>query len=237
MSESAKQLESLIARGYKHGFVTDIDSDTVAPGLDEDVVRLISRKKGEPAFLTEWRLKALRHWLTMKEPHWSHVQVRAHRLPGHLLLLGAQVEAGRPEEPRGRRPEAAGNLREARRTAARARAACRCGGRRGVRQRLGGHHLQGAPGRRRGRVLSVLRSGAHAPAAHRAVPGQRRALHRQLLRDAQLRGVHRRLVRVRAQGRALPDGAVDVLSHQCRQDRAVRAHADHRGCWKPCVLP
>jgi Fe-S cluster assembly protein SufB len=72
MSETAKQLESLIARRYKHGFVTDIDSDTVPPGLDEDMVRLISRKKGEPAFLTEWRLKALRHWLTQSEPHWSH---------------------------------------------------------------------------------------------------------------------------------------------------------------------
>ncbi|HWW32933.1 MAG TPA: Fe-S cluster assembly protein SufB, partial [Steroidobacteraceae bacterium] len=74
MSETAKELESLIGRGYQHGFVTEIDSDTVAPGLDEDVVRLISRKKGEPAFLTEWRLKALRHWLTMKEPHWGHVR-------------------------------------------------------------------------------------------------------------------------------------------------------------------
>jgi Fe-S cluster assembly protein SufB len=74
MSESAKQLEALIARRYKHGFVTDIDADTVPPGLDEDVVRLISRKKGEPAFLTEWRLKALRHWLTMTEPHWSHTR-------------------------------------------------------------------------------------------------------------------------------------------------------------------
>ena len=74
MSESAKQLESLIARGYRHGFVTDVDADTVPPGLDADVVRLISRKKQEPAFLTEWRLKALRHWLTMKEPHWSHVR-------------------------------------------------------------------------------------------------------------------------------------------------------------------
>jgi Fe-S cluster assembly protein SufB len=72
MSETTNQLESLIARRYKHGFVTDIDSDTVPPGLDEDVVRLISRKKGEPAFLTEWRLKALRHWLTLSEPHWSH---------------------------------------------------------------------------------------------------------------------------------------------------------------------
>jgi len=74
MSETEKQLESLIGRGYKHGFVTEIDSDTVPPGLDESVVRLISRKKGEPAFLTEWRLTALRHWLTMREPHWAHVR-------------------------------------------------------------------------------------------------------------------------------------------------------------------
>src|SRR2546423_3296497 len=74
MSENARQLETLIARGYQHGFVTEIDADTVAPGLDEDVVRLISRKKQEPAFLTEWRLKALRHWLTMREPHWPHVK-------------------------------------------------------------------------------------------------------------------------------------------------------------------
>ena len=69
---SAPPLETLVSRSYRHGFVTDIDSDTVPPGLDEDVVRLISHKKREPAFLTEWRLKALRHWLTMREPHWSH---------------------------------------------------------------------------------------------------------------------------------------------------------------------
>ena len=75
MSENAKQLEQLLGRGYQHGFVTEIESDTVPPGLDEDVVRLISRKKQEPAFLTEWRLKALRHWLTMKEPHWAHLKV------------------------------------------------------------------------------------------------------------------------------------------------------------------
>jgi Fe-S cluster assembly protein SufB len=72
MSETDTQIESLVSRQYKHGFVTDIESDTVPPGLDESVVRLISRKKNEPAFLTEWRLKALRHWLTMQEPHWSH---------------------------------------------------------------------------------------------------------------------------------------------------------------------
>src|SRR6202167_2501673 len=75
MSETTSGLEALLERGYQHGFVTEIDSDTVPPGLDEDVVRLISRKKQEPEFLTAWRLKALRHWLTMKEPHWAHLRV------------------------------------------------------------------------------------------------------------------------------------------------------------------
>src|SRR5690606_11191818 len=63
-------IEALVGGAYRHGFVTDIESDTVAPGLNEDVVRMISLKKKEPAFLLEWRLKALRHWLTMREPHW-----------------------------------------------------------------------------------------------------------------------------------------------------------------------
>ncbi len=58
---------------YKAGFVTDIESDVLPPGLNEDVVRLISSKKKEPAFLTEWRLKAYRHWLTMREPTWQNV--------------------------------------------------------------------------------------------------------------------------------------------------------------------
>jgi Fe-S cluster assembly protein SufB len=76
MSETADNLEKLIGRGYEHGFVTDIESDSLPPGLDEDVVRAISRKKKEPAFLTEWRLKALRHWRTMREPHWAHVEYK-----------------------------------------------------------------------------------------------------------------------------------------------------------------
>ncbi len=58
---------------YKYGFVTDIEQDTVPPGLDEDVVRLISAKKNEPEWLTEWRLRAYRHWLTMVEPTWVNV--------------------------------------------------------------------------------------------------------------------------------------------------------------------
>jgi len=73
MASTPTDLDELVGQKYRHGFVTDIDADTVPPGLDEDVIRLISRKKGEPEFLLEWRLKSLRHWLTMREPHWAHV--------------------------------------------------------------------------------------------------------------------------------------------------------------------
>ena len=71
---SMDDLNSLVSRSYRHGFVTDIDADTVPPGLDESVVRLISRKKGEPEFLLEWRLRALRHWQQMREPHWGQLR-------------------------------------------------------------------------------------------------------------------------------------------------------------------
>jgi Fe-S cluster assembly protein SufB len=73
MSSNQKDLENLVQRPYEHGFVTDIDADTLPPGLDEDVVRCISRKKNEPQFLLDWRLKAYRHWLTMTEPKWAKV--------------------------------------------------------------------------------------------------------------------------------------------------------------------
>jgi Fe-S cluster assembly protein SufB len=73
MATDSKDIAGLVERKYRHGFVTEIDEDRVPPGLDEDVIRLISLKKGEPEFLTEWRLKAYRHWLTMTEPTWAHV--------------------------------------------------------------------------------------------------------------------------------------------------------------------
>jgi Fe-S cluster assembly protein SufB len=73
MATDNKDVDSLLRGEYRHGFVTDIESDTVPPGLDEGVVQLISRKKQEPAFMLEWRLKAYRHWLTMKEPRWAHL--------------------------------------------------------------------------------------------------------------------------------------------------------------------
>jgi Fe-S cluster assembly protein SufB len=75
MSTQQQDLDALVAQKYRHGFVTDIESDTVPPGLDEDVIRLISRKKGEPQFMLDWRLKAFRHWLTMQEPDWPHLRI------------------------------------------------------------------------------------------------------------------------------------------------------------------
>jgi Fe-S cluster assembly protein SufB len=66
-------IESLVNKEYAYGFVTDVESDTIGRGLNEDVVRVISTKKNEPAFMLEWRLKAYRRWLTMKEPHWSNL--------------------------------------------------------------------------------------------------------------------------------------------------------------------
>jgi len=73
MSTDPENIESLVNRRYEHGFVTDIATDSLPPGLDEDVVRAISAKKNEPEFMLQWRLKAYRHWLTMTEPEWAHV--------------------------------------------------------------------------------------------------------------------------------------------------------------------
>ncbi|CAN5277579.1 Fe-S cluster assembly protein SufB [soil metagenome] len=69
----SSSIDSLVNREYQYGFVTDVEADTIAPGLSEDVIRLISTKKDEPAWLLDWRLKAYRRWLTMKEPHWPNV--------------------------------------------------------------------------------------------------------------------------------------------------------------------
>ena len=73
MSSALDQLEGLTAQEYKYGFVTDIDQETLPPGLNEDTVRFISAKKEEPQWLLEWRLQAFRNWQRMKEPDWPNV--------------------------------------------------------------------------------------------------------------------------------------------------------------------
>jgi len=75
MSSSTKEIEQLIGKEYDKGFVTNLESDTFLPGLDEDVIKALSAKKNEPSFMLEWRLKAYRHWLTMTPPEWAFVNV------------------------------------------------------------------------------------------------------------------------------------------------------------------
>jgi Fe-S cluster assembly protein SufB len=69
----SSSIETLVNREYPYGFVTEVEADTLPPGLSEAVVRLVSGKKDEPEWLLDWRLKAYRRWLTMKEPHWPNV--------------------------------------------------------------------------------------------------------------------------------------------------------------------
>ncbi|SHM43603.1 Fe-S cluster assembly protein SufB [Vreelandella subglaciescola] len=70
---ATEEMEQLVRREYKDGFVTDIESDTLPPGLDENTIAFISQKKGEPEWMLEWRLDAYRQWLTMKTPSWAHL--------------------------------------------------------------------------------------------------------------------------------------------------------------------
>jgi Fe-S cluster assembly protein SufB len=73
MATEPNTIESLANREYKYGFVTEIEADTVPRGLNEEIIRMISEKKQEPEWMLQWRLKAFKHWLTMKEPTWPNV--------------------------------------------------------------------------------------------------------------------------------------------------------------------
>ncbi|MCY4638102.1 MAG: Fe-S cluster assembly protein SufB [Acidobacteria bacterium] len=73
MATSTDNIEQLANQDYKYGFVTDVDAEAVPPGLNEEIIRIISAKKGEPEWLLEWRLKAFRVWQTMTAPQWHNV--------------------------------------------------------------------------------------------------------------------------------------------------------------------
>ena len=73
MSSSVSAISDLIGRDYKEGFVTEVETDTFPPGIDEDVIRALSTKKNEPEFMLDWRLSAFQRWQEMAEPSWAHV--------------------------------------------------------------------------------------------------------------------------------------------------------------------
>ena len=75
MSGETSTIDKMVEQKYQHGFVTDIESETLPPGLSEDVIRAISARKNEPEWLLEWRLKAYEHWLDMEQPDWAHLNI------------------------------------------------------------------------------------------------------------------------------------------------------------------
>ena len=93
MSTAQETIEELATQDYKYGFVTDVEEDRIAPGLSEDVVRLISEKKNEPEWLLEWRLKAYRLWVDMTEPGVAQPRHQPDRLSEHHLLLRSEEDA------------------------------------------------------------------------------------------------------------------------------------------------
>ena len=97
MSEKNQVVIDAIQKGYEHGFVTDIEAESLPPGLNEDVVRWISAKKNEPSFMLEWRLKAYRHWLTLKQPDWPRLNIEPIDYQAISYFSAPKSAADRPQ--------------------------------------------------------------------------------------------------------------------------------------------
>ena len=97
MSDSTNTIETFASQEYKWGFVTDIEADSIPRGLSEDVIRLISAKKHEPDWLLDWRLKAYRHWLTMREPTWANVHYPPIDYQNIIYYAAPKSQGNRPK--------------------------------------------------------------------------------------------------------------------------------------------
>src|SRR5437879_5175465 len=97
MSTATETIEGLVKQEYKYGFYTDLEVDAAPPGLSEEVIRMISRKKNEPEWLTDWRLKAYRHWLTMTEPSWPKLH---HEVIDYQSIVYYSAPKKRSDSPR-----------------------------------------------------------------------------------------------------------------------------------------
>ena len=232
VQETVDRVRSIDVEAYKYGFVSPIESDVAPKGLNEDIVRFISAKKEEPEWLLAWRLDAYRRWLTMEEPRWARVEYppidfqeihyfsapKTGPAPKSLdevdpELLRTYAKLGIPlveqeilagvEKPRVAVDAVFDSVSVA--TTFKAELA------------------------KAGVIFcSFSEAVRNHPELVRRYLGTVVPADRQLLCDAQFGGLLRRLVRLRAAGRALPDGAVDLFPHQREEHRTVRAHADRR---------
>ena len=227
MSTPTETVEQLATREYKYGFETTLDTDTFAPGLSEDVVRRLSAIKQEPAWLLEFRLKAYRAWLQMKEPTWHNLKIRP---IDYQAISYYSAPKKKPElksldevDPEVRKTfERLGIPLEEQKLLA------------GVAVDAVFDSVSVATTFRSklAELGIIFCSFSEAVKDHPELVQQVSrvggAVHGQLLRVAQLRGLQRRLVRLRAEGRAVPDGALDLLPHQRAEHGPVRADADRR---------
>ena len=228
VQETVEKVRLIDVDQYKYGFETLIELDKAPKGLSEDTVRFISNKKNEPAWMLEWRLDAYRRWLTMREPNWARVDYpkidyqdvyyysapRQKMAPKSLDEIDPEIlktyeKLGIPLREQ---EMLAGVVREdgehRGRSGAPGRGRCR------VRFRLGRDHLQGRAQEGRRDLHADLGGDPRASRPREEVSRLGGAGVRQFLRHPQFGGVLRRLVRLRAAGRALPDGAVDLFPHQ-----------------------
>jgi len=97
MSGETSTIDALVEQKYQHGFVTDIESDTLPPGLSEDVIRAISVRKNEPEWLLDWRLKAYTHWLGMQQPDWAHLNIDAIDFQAISYFSAPKSDKDRPQ--------------------------------------------------------------------------------------------------------------------------------------------
>ena len=97
MSGKTSTIDKLVEQKYQHGFVTDIESDTLPPGLSEDVIRAISARKNEPEWLLEWRLKAYEHWLKMPQPDWAHLNIDVIDFQAISYFSAPKADKDRPQ--------------------------------------------------------------------------------------------------------------------------------------------
>ena len=224
MTATQQTIESLrsLQGDYKYGFVTDIESDFAPKGLNEDTVRFISAKKEEPQWLLDWRLKAFSIWQQTqeREPTWARVTYPKIDYQ-EIYYYAAPKRSKQPESldevdpellrtyeklgiPLGERAALAGIAVDA-----------------VFELDLRRHHFQREAQRTGHHLLPDFRGCTRASGTGAPIPRQRRAIQRQLLCDAELRGVQRWLVRLRAARRALPDGAVDLFPDQRQELGAV----------------